>query len=60
MEQLQEGVALPGVAGHAGAEDGVRHGDGHEVVMEPTVHPTFRHHVRPVGDRTACAKITAQ
>lgn len=49
-------VTLPGVAGRAGAEDGVSDGDGYEVVMKTTVHPTFRHHVRTVGDCATWAR----
>lgn len=46
--------SVPGVAGRAGAEDGVGDGDKDEVAMEPTVHPTLGHHVGTVGDGATC------
>lgn len=46
---------VPGVAGRAGAEDGVGDGDKDEVAMEPTVHPALGHHVGAVSDGATCA-----
>ena len=44
----------PGVAGEAGAEDGVSHGNGDVVVMQPAVDPAVRHDVGPARDGTTC------
>lgn len=43
----------PGVAGHAGAEERVADGDGHKMLVKPTVDPAVGHRVRPVWDGTA-------
>ena len=48
----------PGVAGEAGAEDGVAHGNGDVVVMQPAVDPVVRHDIRPIRDGTTCTTTT--
>lgn len=40
----------PGVAGHAGTKERVSDGDGHEMLVKPTVYPAVGHHVRAVCD----------
>lgn len=40
----------PGVAGEAGADDGVQHGQGHVVVVEGGVHHHVRDRIGRVGD----------
>lgn len=43
-------MVLPGVAGHAGADDRVEHGEGEEPLMEHAVHPLVWENVRRVAD----------
>lgn len=47
-------IALPGVAGHAGADDHVEHSEGDEPLMEPSVHPLVWENVRRVADGWTC------
>lgn len=43
-------TVLPGVAGHAGADDRVEHSEGEEPPMEQAVHPLVRENVGRVAD----------
>lgn len=44
--QTRNEIVLPGVAGHAGADDCVEHSEGEEPLMEQTVHPLVWENVR--------------
>ena len=46
-------IITPGVAGHAGADEGVEHGDGEVTVVEDAVHPLVWEDVGGVGDGRA-------
>lgn len=47
-------MVLPGVAGHASADDRVEHSEGEEPLMEQTVHPLVWENVRRVADGGTC------
>lgn len=44
---------VPGVAGEAGADDGVQHSQGHVVVPEGGAHQRVRERIGTVGDGRA-------
>lgn len=54
QQSRRAGRLLPGITGHAGAEQRVPDGDENEMLMKPTVHPAVWHHIVTVADGTTC------
>lgn len=46
----------PGVAGHAGTKERVADGNGHKMLVKPTVDPGVGHHVRGVCYGATCTR----
>lgn len=47
---MRSKIILPGVAGHAGADDCVEHSEDEVPLMEQTIHPLVWENIRRIAD----------